>query len=57
MDVTKNVRGSGSAVCPRRSISPRLNTTRCEFDIHVINFKSCSIYGLFEHIISLSTLR
>jgi hypothetical protein len=44
MDVMKNVRGSGSAVCPR------LNASRREFDVHVITFKSCRIYGLLQHI-------
>jgi hypothetical protein len=51
MDVMKNVRGSGSEVCPRGSIGPRLNATRREFDVHVITFKSCRIYGLLQHIL------
>jgi hypothetical protein len=50
MEVMKNVRGSGTEDCPRGSIGPCLNSTRREFDVHVINFKACRIHGLLQDI-------
>jgi hypothetical protein len=48
MDVIKNVRGGVPSFCPRRSISLRLKAIRREFDVHVIKFTSCRIYGFFS---------